>query len=330
MKEVIDEFLTDNCPHLAASISYYLLFSLFPLTLGIIVLVGFFTTSAETEADVVKAICDFLPLQEGDVQSSIEGVANSRPAIGAIATIGLLWSGSAVFNAIRKALNTAWGIKKPRPFFVERAMELGMMFGAGVLLFISIGVTSIVHFDNSADISIGGVSFFNGTLMKESLLSLITIVLAFFTFLFLYKVIPNTRVRWSDVWGGALLAAVGFEVVKRIFIWYAGNYAHYTVIYGAVGTIIALLIWTYISALILLFCAKLTAVYSRHRISFFGEATWQGKRRIRKRFQTFSPLARSTTLNGHRSGFTPRAHPHNASETPDSLQEGNHVDSMRP
>jgi len=330
MKEVIDEFLTDNCPHLAASISYYLLFSLFPLTLGIIVLVGFFTTSAETEADVVKAICDFLPLQEGDVQSSIEGVANSRPAIGAIATIGLLWSGSAVFNAIRKALNTAWGIKKPRPFFVERAMELGMMFGAGVLLFISIGVTSIVHFDNSADISIGGVSFFNGTLMKESLLSLITIVLAFFTFLFLYKVIPNTRVRWSDVWGGALLAAVGFEVVKRIFIWYAGNYAHYTVIYGAVGTIIALLIWTYISALILLFCAKLTAVYSRHRISFFGEATWKGKRRIRKRFQTLSPLARSTTLNGHRSSFTPRAHPHNASETPDSPQERNHADSMRP
>ena len=290
LREVVNEFLTDNCPHLAASISYYFLLSLFPLTLALISVLGFLSRSPETETRVIRAIGDFLPLSSEYITRTIRGVIDSRGTTGAIATIGLLWGGSSVFNAIRKSLNTAWGIRKPRPFFVERAMELGMILGVGLLLLVSFGITTAVRVIQRFSLSVGGISFFNGDFLWHAILILLSIALSFVTFLFLYRFIPNTRVRWGDVWGGALLAAVGFEAAKQIFVWYATNFAHYNLIYGPVGTLIALLIWAYVSAVILLFCAKLTSVYSRLRHSFVETSGLRSRRKISDRIKSFNHL----------------------------------------
>jgi len=300
LHNTVKEFLTDNCLHLSASISYYMFFCIFPLSLAFTSVLGFISGSPESETRVIEAIGYSLPVSSEFITSTIQGVIRARGTLGAIATIGLLWGGSAVFNVIRKSLNIAWGIKKPRPFFVERAMELAMTLGVGLLLLTSIGITTALSVIRRFNAAVLGIEFLNGAVFWQASLTLLSMSLAFVTFLLLYRFVPNTRVRWRDVWGGALLAAVGFEAAKEIFVWYATDFAHYNPIYGPVGTIMALLIWIYISAVIVLFCAKLTSVYSRSRRTSIEFSTWKGRRRTNNRLHSLGHLAPGRSGSSYR------------------------------
>jgi len=152
MKQAINEFLTDNCNQLAAAISYYLLLSLFPLALAAISILSYFSRSANVEAKVVEVITTVLPVSPDFVSVTTRDVLPGAGIAGAIATIGLLWSGMGVFNAIRKSLNTAWGIKQPRPFLRERLIEFIMMLGLGAFLLLYVGMTAAFNFFQSTDI----------------------------------------------------------------------------------------------------------------------------------------------------------------------------------
>ena len=270
IKQAINEFLTDNCNQLAAAISYYLLLSLFPLTLAAISILSYVSRSSNVEAKVVEAITTVLPVSSDLVSVATRDVLPGAGIAGAIATIGLLWSGMGLFNTIRKSLNTAWGIRTPRPFLRERLIEFVMMLGLGAFLIVYVGMTAAFNFFQNTDIF--GAHLVEGRLFWEFMVILASIVIAFVGFLLLYEFIPNTRVPWKHVWVGALMAAVLFEIVKNIFVWFVGEFATYTLVYGSIGTIIALMTWSYISAVILLFCAKLISIYPRMKSSLLEEA----------------------------------------------------------
>ena len=87
----------------------------------------------------------------------------------------------------------------------------------------------------------------------------------FAVFLLLYKLIPNTRTYWRDIWPGALLAAVLFEIARALFIFYINNYANYQLIYGSIASIIVLLVWIYYSAFIMILGAEFAFQYGRTR-----------------------------------------------------------------
>lgn len=290
-RDAVKEFLTDNCLHLSASISYYMFFCIFPLSLAFISILGFILGSPESEAKVIGAIGDFLPVSSEFITSTIRDVVRARGSLGVIATLGLLWGGSAVFNVLRRSVNIAWGIKKPRPFLAERAMELTMTLGVGLLLLISIAITTALEVVQQFNATVIGIEFLNGVVFWQVSLMLLSMTLAFATFLLIYKFVPYTRVRWRDVMIGALLAAVGFEATKQIFVWYVTHHAHHHLIFGPVGTIIALLIWAYISAVIVLFCAKLTSVYSRSRRSAVEFSTWRSRQRVGNRRYSLGHLS---------------------------------------
>ena len=270
MKRAVQEFLTDNCSHLAAAISYYLLLSLFPLALAAISILSYVSRSPDVQANVTKAITDVLPVSGDFVSTTIRDVAPGWGAASAIGIVGLLWAGTGVFNATRKSLNTAWGIKQPRSFLRERLIEFIMMLGLGVFLIVYVGMTAAFNFFQSTNV-LGG-RFVEGGIFWESMVILASIAIAFVGFFLLYEFIPNTRVPWRHVWVGALIAAVLFEIVKNIFVWFVGKFATYNLVYGSIGTIIALMTWSYISAMILLFCAKLISIYPRMKSSLLAEA----------------------------------------------------------
>jgi membrane protein len=259
-RDVTNEFLTDNCPHLAASISFYVLLSLFPLTLALISVLGFISHSPEIQAHVINGIGNFLPVSRDFITKSIESVVSTRAITGVIAVIGLIIGGNAVFTAVRKSLNAAWGIRQPRPFLTERLVEFCMLLGAAILLFLSVAVTSALSIVQQQNITPFGT---HGGIFWNLVTGGITTVVVFVVFLLLYKFVPNKKVRWRDIWLGALLAAIGFEATKSIFVLYMASHAHYNLIYGPIGSLVALMIWVYVSAVIFLFCAKMTAVHSR-------------------------------------------------------------------
>jgi len=261
IKEAVHEFLTDNCTALAAAISYYLLLSMFPLALAAISILSYFSRSPDVQAKVTQAITDVLPVSGDFVSTTIRDVAPGWGAASAIGVIGLIWAGTGLFNVTRKSLNTAWGIKQPRPFLREKFIEFIMMLGLGAFLLVYVGMTATFNFLRSTNVF--GGRFVEGGLFWESMVILASIAIAFIGFLLLYEFIPNTRVPWKQVWVGALIAAVLFEIVKNIFVWFVSKFATYNLVYGSIGTIIALLTWSYISAVIVLFCAKLISIYPR-------------------------------------------------------------------
>lgn len=264
-REVVSEFATDNCHHLAAAISYYLLFSLFPLALAITSVIGFILRSQALEAQVIEGIGNFLPVSGDFIANTIQGVVRARGVTGIAATIGLIWAGTSVFNVVRKSLNTAWCIRQPRHFFLERLLELSMLVGASLILFGWVLLTAILRVTRGLDLPVFGSILAGSDFFWDFVVACASTAIAFVVFLLLYKFIPNTDVRWKDIWLGALAAAVSFEVIKTAFVWFVSNFSQYNLVYGSVGTVIALLVWTYLSAVTFLFWAKVTSVYARRR-----------------------------------------------------------------
>ncbi len=87
--------------------------------------------------------------------------------------------------------------------------------------------------------------------------------ISFAIFLTIYKYLPNTKTYWRDVWLGAIVAAALFETGKNLFLWYLESFAQYSQVYGAVASVIVLMVWTYITALILILGAELASEYAR-------------------------------------------------------------------
>jgi len=264
IKQAVKGFLADNCTHLSAAISYYILLSLFPLALAAITILGYFSRSQDIGARVSQAIADVFPVSGKVVSDIIQGVSQGWGTAGAIAIVGLLWSGIGFFGVVRKSLNTAWEIKQPRPFLRERLMEFLMMMVLGALLIISLGLTAAFKVIEAAKISVFGHLLSTG-LFWHAIVILTSFTITFVVFLLLYKFVPNTRVRWRHVWGGALIAAVLIEIAKNVFVWFVGHFATYDIVYGSLSTIIALMVWSYISAMILLFCAELISAFTKMR-----------------------------------------------------------------
>ena len=265
LKEAINSFLTENCPHLAGGIAYYFLLSLFPLILGFVSIAGFILRSPEIEKRLVESLAGFIPVSSELIAGAIKAVIDARGITGIIAAVGLLWAGSSVFNAVRKAINAAWGIKTPRPFLIERLLEAGMMFGMGILFLLSFGLTTFLQVIRRLDIEVLGGFFSSYPFLWNILGYLVSFSLIFVVFLFLYRFIPNTKVRWRDVWLGAFLGAFVFEVAKHIFVWYITNFAHHNLVYGPFSGLIIFLLWVYVSVFIMLLFAKFSSIYPRVR-----------------------------------------------------------------
>lgn len=180
-----------------------------------------------------------------------------------------------------------------------------MMVGVALLLTVSFGfATAVSVMEKLSDEAIGG--FFSRAILWDALRMLLTGALTFGTFLVLYKYVPNTRVRWADIWGGALLGTIAFEGAKYIYIWYVSGHSDYEHIYGGISTVVALLVWVYTSAVILLFFAKLTSVYSRHIILSPTIQPWWGKkRRISNRIRLGEAMPFGGTSRS--PGFAPKS-----------------------
>ena len=256
----INIFLTRNCHYIAAAIAFYTLFSFFPLVLAV---TFFFQAIIGPNVDglnLAKGIAGIVPVSTGFLVQTVEGVAGSRAVTGSLGVVGLIWASTSAFTAIRKGINTAWGIQKPRAFLKERLLDLGLAIGGGLVLMVLLYVSPVISL----------ISELNPEILNRSeIISAIWIlaqrlvlpIISFLAFLLLYKVLPNSIVTWRDVWLGALLSSLGFDLANWTFVSYVTNYPVYDLIYGPVGAVLALLAWVYVSATILLFGAMVTSFY---------------------------------------------------------------------
>jgi membrane protein len=261
--ETVNDFGADNGNLLSAAVAYNLLFSLFPFALALISIAGFIMQSPVFEQKVINSLGGMLPIAGNIISTTLHEMVNARAETGAIAVLGLVWSASSFFTAVRNALNRAWGVKARASFFKGEAMDITMMICAFILLTLYIWLTTGLRILHIRNFHSDSFEFLNSTTLSATVFTIVSAVLAFLIILLLYKFIPSERPRWRDIWPGALIAAAGFEIVRFAFIWYIKNFDHYNLVYGSLGAVFALLAFIYIAAWILLFCAKLCAVNAR-------------------------------------------------------------------
>ena len=251
---------------MAASISFYALFSIFPLLLFLISVLGFFLESPTLQQNFLNQIYSNLPAMGKFVRHNIQAMVAKRGTIGALGLLGLLWAGLGVFDAIEQTFNQIWRAPASRIPVRAKLVAVFILVWLGVLLLLSILITSIT---TTIELWFSLV-FPNFAQIIESFWRLIPafvgIFLSISLFFVVYKFVPHLKLRLKEVWLGAVLAGFGWEGAKYLFVWYLKNFANYGQIYGSVGTVIALMTWIYISATILLLGAEINAVFLRQKI----------------------------------------------------------------
>ena len=260
------EFQSDDGSTMAAAIAYYALFSFFPVVLLMITVSSFFFSSATAQQEVIVWVERYMPASGNLVKANIGQILRARGTVSLLAILSLLWSGSGVFSALNRAVNRAWGVTELRPFWRQKLLAFSMIVGTGGLLFVSIVSTTFFSVIRRLRLPLTGSQLLGKWLIFFNLLStLLPVTLTILIFLLLYKILPNTTVRWSDVWLGALLTGLGWELAKYLFTWYLANFASYNLVYGSVALIIAFLAWSYYTGLILILGAEFTAEYAKTR-----------------------------------------------------------------
>ncbi|MCI0849865.1 MAG: YihY/virulence factor BrkB family protein [Chloroflexi bacterium] len=328
MRRTVQEYGDDNCSNMAAAISYYVLFSIVPLTIFLVSVFGLIVRNAELEQDISSELVDFLEVEEGVpllepdetaiterygseafgeidaavaglsvaeieelaaelkderpvtvagfsltedelpvladnvIVDALEGVSGVGGALGIIGLIGMGWAGLAMFGSIRKSLNIAWDTDVHRPVVQQKLFDLLMMVGLGTLMASSVGATMALSTLRALSADLG--PFSEGTRFIWTVVPLLVpAVMSFIMFVIVYRVVPNVRHSFRDVWPGALVAAVLFEILKNGFAIYVANFNNYAGAYGALGGILLFLLFVYLSANILLIGAELAAEYPR-------------------------------------------------------------------
>jgi len=263
-KGAIFEWSEDKVPRMAAAIAFYAVFSLTP-----IVVIAFklaeMTFGTEIALREILTQAAFLIGNEGadGIRSLIEN-GQPRPASPTSTLLGLAamaFAATGVFTELKDSLNTIWEVQpKPGLGLLEIVRHRFFAF-AMVLVIWFLMLVSLITSTAMAALSEYASSYFVGFQALESTVSLALITLLF---ALIYRVLPDVTVAWRDVWLGAVVTAILFVVGKSLFGLYLGH-SSIGSSYGAAGSLVIVILWTYYSCLILLFGAEISQVQARLR-----------------------------------------------------------------
>jgi len=252
-----------DAPHLAAGVAYYAIFSMVPLLLGLLAILGLVLNSLELQQQFLSFITANIPGSTGFMTSNVGQIVKWRGALGICAIVGLLWLGRAVFAAMNRAINRAWGIHKDRPFYIAIPQQMAMTIILGGLLLLSTIASSVIQLLNNEMFGASHQEPLVELGFRYIALYVIPSIITLCTFLLIYRYVPNREMRWSYIWPGALVAATLFETAKILFFWYLETFAVYDQIYGSLTSVMVFLLWAYFSALILILGAEISYEYER-------------------------------------------------------------------
>ncbi|MBI5927954.1 MAG: YihY/virulence factor BrkB family protein [Chloroflexi bacterium] len=238
-------------PHEAAALSYYALFSLFPLILLIIVL-GVSLVGNSARAQVGDILALFFPGETANVlQDGITLALEQRGSVSLFAAITLVWSSSSLFGNLEAVLGRTFGVPTMRRIYERRLIGLFMITTFMIFLLASL-ITNLLFsflnllFLNQFNIWLRMASFFIPTGFNAAI------------FAMLYGFLPRrARLRWDAILPSALLGGLAFEMAKRVFVYYLSNISTLNYIYGSVTAVVVFMLWAYLTFSLILICAEI-------------------------------------------------------------------------
>jgi membrane protein len=274
VRQTIESFGQARSAQAAAGMAYYAFFSLFPLTLFLVAVTStiFVQERQQAVAEVINLIRQAIPVAPGLIRDNVQQVLDARGTVGVIGAVGTLWSATGFFSILSTNINRAWPGAEPRNFFEQRLVALSMIAILIVLLALSLASTAILNILAPWQIPVLDSLFSRATLLWRIVSSLLPWFFAFLLFLALYRWTPNTHVSWRAAGWAALTVSLVWQVAASTFAWYVSSgLARYQLVYGSLGTIIALLFWIYLTSWFTLFGAHLGASIDRGSAAESGE-----------------------------------------------------------
>ena len=249
---------------LAAQLSYFLLLSLFPFLLFVVTLVGYLPLN---EISVVDFISDYMPTEIASfINTNVSQLLSQQNGgLLSISIVGTLWSASNGLNAITKALNKAYRVEDTRFFLISRLIAVAMTIAMVLVIIISLllpifGEMIGIYLFSFVGLSDEFVPIWNSLRWVVSSAAIFLVLLA------LYIFIPNVKVRLREVLWGALFATIGWQLISLAFSYYVNTLGNYSATYGSLGTVIILMIWFYISGIIIITGGVINAVNKKDKL----------------------------------------------------------------
>ncbi|MEX2535494.1 MAG: YihY/virulence factor BrkB family protein [Trueperaceae bacterium] len=268
LKQTVREYGEDTAPRLAAALAYYTVFSLAPLLIIVIAVVGLVYGNDAARSQLVDQLQGRVgPDAAGLIDTMIERASQQGSSVWAtiIGVGALLVGATTVYAQLQAALNKIWDVAADRSRGIKKLL-LVRLEGLGMVL--ALGFVLLVSFVLQAALNVM-MSNFSGQLPGSDALWFVAnqlLMIALFTLIFggIFLVLPDVEIGWRDVWRGALLTAVLFKLGEFLIGYYLGASGVRSA-YGAAGSLVVLLLWIYFSAQILLFGAEFTQVDTRRR-----------------------------------------------------------------
>ncbi|CAN7554337.1 YihY/virulence factor BrkB family protein [Rossellomorea sp. LjRoot5] len=257
-KSLFANISANDVTGLAAQIAYYFLLSLFPLLIFIVTLLPYLPFE---QGDILGLVRDFAP---GETMSMIEEtlqdvMSNRNSGLLSVSIIATIWSASNGMNAIVKSLNRAYDVEETRSFIATRLMSILLTF-AMILVFVialllpvfgkQIGLFLFSQFGFSDQF----LTIWNGIRWA------ITPIILFIIFVGLYFFAPSKRIKCLSAFPGAIFATLGWVLASLAFSYYVGSFGNYSATYGSIGGIIVLMIWFYLTGIIIMIGGEINAL----------------------------------------------------------------------
>ena len=264
-KAAAREFAEDKVPKLSGSLAYSTIFSIAPLLVIVIAISCIFLGQEAVQGKLYGQLEEFLgkdtaaTIQSVIRNTSLSGKSYMATIIGAVT---LLVSSTAVFSEIQTSINAIWGLKaKPKKGLLKmlqnRFLSFSLIISLGFVLLVSLMISSIIdEFSKRLQALYPDVALWLFYIVNQ----LLTLGISMLIFAVVFKVLPDARIRWRDVWPGAFFTAILFMIGKFLISVYISKSSAGSV-FGPSAAVVILLIWVYYSSFILYFGAEFTKVY---------------------------------------------------------------------
>lgn len=265
LKQAFVGWWGDNVPRMGAALAYYTLFSLAPILIVAIAVAGLAFGQEAVRGQIVGQIEGLVGLQGAEtVQAMLEGAARPSSSIPAtiIGVITFFLGATGAFLELQTDLDAIWRVKPKqsesflKALLKQRLISFGLVLGFAFLLLTSLVVSAAL----AALHTYMGNAFPGVTVLWEALNVVVSLAVITALFAMIYKVLPDVKLAWRDVWVGGLVTAGLFTLGKLVIGLYIGTSA-FSSTYGAAGSVIVVLVWVYYSAQIILLGAEFTREY---------------------------------------------------------------------
>jgi len=248
----------------ASSIAYYALLSLFPFFLLAFSIIARVTSNADDRAAILGFVLRYFPRQFPFVTEQLDALQQASIRLGVAGSILMIWAAMGVFGAITSAVNHAWGVEKQPSYLKHKLVSFTMLVAASLLLLAGLLLVSAIN--------VAEAGWFAGVLARVPALLVLQsyAVHAASTLAFIFVVglvfyfVPNAKVRFRDVWVGAVVTGLAWRGALAGFSWWVRDLHRFSV-HGSIAAVVVFLVWVYISAVVLLYGVEVTAAYARLR-----------------------------------------------------------------